>query len=279
MTQYGQTIKTIRKSRGLSQAALCTGIMSRSNLSRFEHQLYIPSFDKVLQLLERLTVTLDEFIYIDRGFLPSRYDYFYKKLIRAENYRQKEALVEVAKQIAENKEESSQFYELFLLAQLTLLENELPAVLTKKEISAFMRPVLFEIENWLFYDFRRLNNFIQLFELEEAIFLYDRALAEFAKYEGLPKENNIKIHLSLNVGQLLLEHQQVEKAEIYFKQAKQYARQQNKLYQELLSDLFIEKVIRKKEQNASSSSLSGLMTDMKQLGYESVVHSLQTYAK
>ncbi|MBO0471523.1 helix-turn-helix domain-containing protein [Enterococcus sp. DIV0242_7C1] len=279
MIQYGKTLKMIRKSRGFSQAALCKGIMSRSNLSRFENQLYVPSFDKVLQLLERLTVTLDEFVYIDRGFLPSKYDYFYKKLIQAENYRQKEELTEVAKQIAEYKEESIQFYELFLLSQFALLENDLPAILTKEDISNYMRPVLFEIENWLFYDFRRLNNFIQLFELDEAIFLYDRAITEFGKYEGFPKENNIKIHLSLNLGQLLLEQQQLVKAETYFNRAKQYARQQNKLYQELLSDLFIEKIIQQKKQLSLKDPLPTMLAYMKQIGYDAVVHSLMTYTE
>ncbi|MFD2307150.1 helix-turn-helix domain-containing protein [Enterococcus termitis] len=277
MSQYGQTIKSIRESRGISQATLCKGIMSRSNLSRFEHQLYIPSFDKVVNLLERLNVTVDEFMYIDRHFLPSRYEYFYRKLIRAENYKNKEELSITAKQIAEYKQESTEFYELFLLSQLSLLESNLPAELTMTDISEYMRPKLFELENWLFYDFRRLNNFIQIFQLDEALFLYDRAITEFSKYEAFSKENNISIHLSLNVGQLLLAHHQPEKAVIYFKKAKQYARQQNKLFQELVSDLFIEKIIsRNKEQN-TKDSLTVLMEELIRQGYKTTVDSLISY--
>lgn len=277
MTHFGQTIKNIRISRSLSQEELCRGIMSRSNLSRFENQLYIPSFDKVLNLLDRLTVTLDEFIYINRDFLPTRYDYYYQKLVKAENYQNKKELLAVSKQIAESKQMSTEFYELFLLSQLALIENELTAELTIEEISDCMRPVLFNLENWLFFDFRRLNNFLRLFEVEEAVFLYDRAIKEFSKYEGFTKENNIKIHLSLNMGQVMIDSELPEKAIVYFKKAKQYARQKNKVYQELISDLFIEKIQLGKNGNFQKRSYSELIDLLGDLGYESFVQSLVSY--
>ncbi|MEI5993818.1 helix-turn-helix domain-containing protein [Candidatus Enterococcus mansonii] len=277
MTHFGQTIKRIRLSRSLSQEEVCKGIMSRSNLSRFENQLYIPSFDKVLQLLDRLLVTLDEFMYIHRDFLPSRYEYYYGQLIRAENYQDKEEMLRVSAQIAENKHESKGFYELFLLSQLTLIENELSSLLTKEEIAAYMRPILLNLENWLFQDFRRLNNFIQLFEIDEATFLYDRAIKEFTKYDGFTKENNIKIHLSLNLGQLFLAKELPEKAFIYFNKSKQFARQKNKFYQELVSDLFIEKILHRKNISYQDHTYSELMKLLSELGYDSLVRSSVTY--
>ncbi|MGX7264752.1 helix-turn-helix domain-containing protein [Enterococcus crotali] len=277
MPHFGKTIKSIRISRAISQEELCRGVMSRSNLSRFENQLYIPSFDKVLKLLDRLTVTLDEFIYIDRNFLPSRYDHYYQKLVKAENYQNKKELQVVSKQIAENKEESTEFYELFLLSQLALIDNNLTAVLTLEEITTYMRPILFNLENWLFFDFRRLNNFLRLFDVEEAIFLYDRAIKEFAKYEGFTKENNIKIHLSLNMGQLLLDAELPEKAIFYLRKAKQYSQQKNKVYQELISDIFIEKILHGKGERYRNRSYSDLTDLLLELGYESFVQSLVAY--
>lgn len=46
MEHYGKTLKQLRKARNLSQQELSVGIMSRSNLSRFENQEYIPSLIK-----------------------------------------------------------------------------------------------------------------------------------------------------------------------------------------------------------------------------------------
>ncbi|WP_429948339.1 helix-turn-helix domain-containing protein [Enterococcus sp. AZ101] len=274
---FGQTIKQIRLSRSLSQEELCQGIMSRSNLSRFENQRFIPSFDKVLKLLERLTVTLDEFMYINRDFLPSRYEHYYLKLIQAENYKNKSMLLEVTKQISENKQESTEFYELFLLSQLALLENGLTAGLTVEDVALYIRPRLFDLENWLFFDFRCLNNFLNIFEIEEAVFLYDRAIKEFSKYDGFTKENNVKIHLSLNMGQRMMDARQPEKAVSYFEKAKQYANQKNKLYQEILSDLFIEKILLEKDSIYRNRTYTELLDLMTELGYKSWVQSLTSY--
>lgn len=277
MEHYGKTLKQLRKARNLSQQALSVGIMSRSNLSRFENQEYIPSFDKVILLLEKLGVEMDEFIYINNQYQTTLYEQLYDRLIYAENRRNHAELMEVAAEITERKEKNRRFYELYLLSQLALLENDLRSELTTDQISLEMRAVILDTENWLFEDFRRLNNFLGMFDREEAVFLYGRAVKEFEKYEEFPRENNIRIYLALNLGQLLAEQEQGAQATFYFEQAKEYAGKRNKLFQQLTIEASLEKLSQPQIASEENREFLSLLAVLEQMGYEDTVAALKKY--
>ncbi|WP_086348444.1 Rgg/GadR/MutR family transcriptional regulator [Candidatus Enterococcus clewellii] len=277
MEHYGKTLKQLRKARNLSQQELSVGIMSRSNLSRFENQEYIPSFDKVILLLEKLGVEMDEFIYINNQYQTTLYEQLYDRLIYAENRRNHAELMEVAAKITERKEKNRRFYELYLLSQLALLENDLRSELTTDQISLEMRAVILDTENWLFEDFRRLNNFLGMFDREEAVFLYGRAVKEFEKYEEFPRENNIRIYLALNLGQLLAEQEQGAQATFYFEQAKEYAGKRNKLFQQLTIEASLEKLSQPQIASEENRGFLSLLAVLEQMGYEDTVASLKKY--
>lgn len=279
MAHYGKTLKQLRLSRGMSQQELCTGIMSRSNLSRFENREYIPSFDKVIQLLAKLGVEMDEFMYINNQYQITQYEKLYAQLIYAENRRNHKELARVAVKIAKEKDTNRSFYELHLLAQMALQENNLPATVTIDQISSDMRAVILDTENWLFADFRRLNNFLRIFAISEAVFLYKRAVKAFEKYEEFPRENNIRIYLALNLGQMLVEEGQQTQAADYFQQAKDYAGRKNKLFQKLTIEATMERVASTTVEHENIKGFKELLEVLEQLGYEDTVAALEKYQK
>ncbi|MGC6769078.1 helix-turn-helix domain-containing protein [Enterococcus sp. LJL51] len=279
MEHYGKTIRKLRLARNVSQQTLCQAIMSRSNLSRFENEEYIPGFDKVIQLLKRLNVEVDEFIYINNNYRVDSYEQLYRQLIYAENRRNKQELLQVSQNICGEKENGTNFFELYLLSQLALLEHHLPAHETLTSITTVMKPVLFQTEDWLFADFRRLNNFLRIFEIEEAVFLYQRATKAFKKYEYFTRENNVVIHLGLNLGQLLLEDGDARQAVFYFEEAKAYAENSNKLFQKLTIEASLEKVLKSSNNSHSLGSFAELLTVLEKMGYTDTAVALKNYVE
>ena len=68
MKNYGQTLKTIREDLLLTQIDMLAGIMSQSNYSKVEKgEIDIP-FSKMIDLLNRLGMSVDEFLYIHRDY-------------------------------------------------------------------------------------------------------------------------------------------------------------------------------------------------------------------
>lgn len=61
---YGSTLHQIRLSVNLSQQKFCDGIMSQSNYSKIEKGLVEISFKHLVQLLERINIKVEEFLWI-----------------------------------------------------------------------------------------------------------------------------------------------------------------------------------------------------------------------
>lgn len=61
---YGEIVKEMRKARGYSQEELVFGIASRTTLSAFENNSTRPTFDSIMEYLDRLNVNLEEFVYL-----------------------------------------------------------------------------------------------------------------------------------------------------------------------------------------------------------------------
>ncbi|MGT9066368.1 helix-turn-helix domain-containing protein, partial [Enterococcus faecalis] len=64
---HGKLIKKLRSERGITQNQLAYGISSRGTLAAFENRGSRISFDILIQYLERMNITLEEysFLYMD----------------------------------------------------------------------------------------------------------------------------------------------------------------------------------------------------------------------
>ncbi len=68
MNKYGQTLRKIRESLNISQSKISESLMSQSNYSKVENDEIDISFLKMMDLLENLGMTVDEFIYIHDNY-------------------------------------------------------------------------------------------------------------------------------------------------------------------------------------------------------------------
>lgn len=186
-------------------------------------------------------------------------------MIYAENRCKKTELVNTKAKIAFHKESSERFKELYFLTQLAMIENDLTAEETIEDISIYMKPFLFNTANWLFADFRRLNNFLRTFSIEEAVFLYNRAMKEFEKYKHFSRDNNIQVYLTLNLGQLLADNKKSDQATVFFEQAKKYAEEKNNLFQKLTIEASLEKVFRTGSHSQKTDSFQELLDMLNQI--------------
>ncbi|MBC1990483.1 helix-turn-helix transcriptional regulator, partial [Listeria seeligeri] len=84
MQNVGDTLKFIRKSKGLTQKEACTEALSRSNYQKIENNKIVPSMDRFIQILLNFNMTLQEFEFVKRGFTPSAKEnilYLYSKIL------------------------------------------------------------------------------------------------------------------------------------------------------------------------------------------------------
>ncbi|MBC6179010.1 helix-turn-helix transcriptional regulator, partial [Listeria welshimeri] len=84
MQNVGDTLKFIRKSKGLTQKEACTEALSRSNYQKIENNKIMPSMDRFIQILLNFNMTLEEFEFVRHDFTPSAKEnilYLYSKIL------------------------------------------------------------------------------------------------------------------------------------------------------------------------------------------------------
>ena len=78
MKMYGETLRGIRKQKGLSMQELAEGICSVSFLSKFERGHSDIALGLFTRILEKLMVSIDEFLYIHNDYQIDLLEQFFK---------------------------------------------------------------------------------------------------------------------------------------------------------------------------------------------------------
>ncbi|WP_265459671.1 helix-turn-helix domain-containing protein [Enterococcus sp. HY326] len=193
---YGKNLKAVRRAKRVSQETLATGIMSRSNLSNFENELYIPSFDKVLELLRRLNISVEEFLALcsaDYQLLQN----LRRQIIAAEALGDLATIKKINHRLANLAEKNLDFADLFLLTNYVLFIAGEDTPLTYLEIKEQAGQTLLRNDIWYSQDFRQYNNFFHLYALAENQIFYYAARKKYLREQTL-LETPYLVNLSLN---------------------------------------------------------------------------------
>lgn len=79
MKKYGETLRKIREQKGYTMQQLAAGILSVSFLSKFERGESDISLGYITHLLEKLSLTFEEFFYLHDAVGPGQLEYFFDK--------------------------------------------------------------------------------------------------------------------------------------------------------------------------------------------------------
>ncbi|MBO0466734.1 hypothetical protein BCR22_03165 [Enterococcus plantarum] len=110
----GETLKKLRKLRRLNQKECCQGIISRHTYSRIERNQTSIQFHVLLELLERLNISFEDFLFFKKEMNPPIFSR--KKLfdLTIETFQESEG-VELYSYLEQNKQKNMQNFHHYLL--------------------------------------------------------------------------------------------------------------------------------------------------------------------
>lgn len=172
--KVGETLKIIRKNKGISQKKFCGNIINRSFYSKVERNLYNISAEKLLLIIDYNNIKLDEFV-----FIKNNYTLLDKEKLSYEIYlnyiSMNTAVLLNLKKKCHNLYINTQdkpylHLEFFCIACLNNFS------LQKKEEDSYriVSNYLFSLETWNYYELRLFNIFLFSFN--------DDQLSFFLKY-------------------------------------------------------------------------------------------------
>lgn len=218
MNEYGKTIRKIREEKGYTMQQLSDGILSISFLSKFERGNSDISISYFFQILERLSLSYDEFLFVHNDFKLDNFEIFFDKAEQAyvnRNLSKLQTLKEV--QIDKWRTTKIAAYRcntLVLDVLICILRDEF--IDAEKEAIEFLFDYLFQVEVWGYYELRLYNTTMFLMPPEMVLTLSETAVEKSVYLRKLAKVNQIIIYVLLNTLTYLIRHNKYLKEYEFF---------------------------------------------------------------
>ncbi|MEC0166764.1 helix-turn-helix domain-containing protein [Paenibacillus graminis] len=273
----GETTKRIRKSRGMNQSDLAEGIMSRSNLSRFEGGKYFPGYDKLILILDKLEMSLEELLFLHHDYAQPVKRTLHLTLVEAGNRYEFEKVRDVSYEchLLYKTTRTEAFYHLYLLGQGLLIQyGHEDQISQLSEIANYIKPYLLGVDTWYLYEFKLLNNFLFTLNSDDAIFFGLRAVQEFNKYHSFAESRTIQQHLLQNISNICLGERNYEKSLFFLTKALPLADKTNLLYDKIVTLVLYEITVICLKQSQDTSKLGSYLAILQQLDFMDSYHAL-----
>lgn len=266
----GPMIKQIRTSKGINQSILADGIMSRSNLSRFEGGKYYPGYDKLILLLDKLEMNLEELLFLHYDYAQPVKRTLHLNLVEAANRYEFEKVRAISYECRSLYEvtRTEAYYHLYLLGQGYLLRYHREDEITQlSEIAEEIKPYLLSVDKWFLYEFKLLNNFLFTLSSSDAIFFGLRASKEFDKYHDFAESRTIHQHLMQNISIICLKEHDYEQSLFFLKKALPLADKTNLLYDKIVTLVYYEITLLCLKHKESTAELRNYLNILLQLEF------------
>lgn len=285
MKNYGTLIKKIRTEKGLTQKDIYEGIMTRQTYYLIESNTSMPSFDKFLLILEKLFLSVDEFLsLLDPTVFPNE-KFLYQELTELTFNKDKAGLQRLINKVhslyitTKNKK----YLHLQLIAEAMCHEQFHEACfLQTKTLHTIMLPIkeyLLGIDSWHLYELKLLNNSLYCFTLDEAVSLVTliSSKIESSSLSSTTEYQDIKLRIYLNLSFLSLNHQDYSVALHFSKLAIECAQINYRLFERIIAELNCEIAqVLMANQRTTSLRAKELLTLLQSLGFSETFVEYQT---
>lgn len=243
LKNHGTLIKKIRLEKGLSQKDIYEGIMTRQTYYLIESNSSMPSFDKFLLILEKLFITVDEFLnLLDSEHFPTEKTLYHEltKIIFNKNQNELSTLIKKTNQLYK-KTNNTKYFHLKLIAQAMFYIHFEKKHFTKMDrLEKLMAPIkdyLTGIDSWYLYELKLLNNTLYCFTLDEAIALVTLISKKIEALSQTEEYQDIKLRIYLNLSFLCLKHKSYQSALHFSTLAEENAHINYRLFERIAAEI------------------------------------------
>ncbi|WP_142999117.1 helix-turn-helix domain-containing protein, partial [Streptococcus mitis] len=217
MKNLGQILKKIREAKGLSLSNVANDKISTSQLSRFENGYTDITLNKLLSVLKTLDVSLEEFMYLGRGFhkmsnfevIDKINNYFYKN--------NSPALRRLLINFTEKEEEKLSKKLTIILIKLKLQEIEKDNIVPTEEID-FISDYLFSVDTWGEFELELFSSTMEIFSQSSIMILTKEMARRTDFYKHLPTHRRLITSMLFNAFSLSVERNNIVDASYYREQ-------------------------------------------------------------
>jgi len=199
MENIGLIIKQIREDKGISPKEVYTGIMDRTNYWRFENGMIESYFVNVFQIINRLNITFEEFMFLIEEENLKEEQQEKEEFIKLWGNSDITGLEKLKNKANHLYRETGQIKYLLREMNLVVYINMLMDRPYNKTAVKKIKNYLFKVENWHTFELDLLGNSLFIFDIDTAMLLYRKSLKSFRRFSLLQKTGDEELQLTINL--------------------------------------------------------------------------------
>ncbi|MBG9980998.1 helix-turn-helix domain-containing protein [Facklamia sp. DSM 111018] len=205
MDNYGTSFQLLRKGKHLTLNQLSDNIISPQQLSKFERNIHSITVPVFIELLERMNVSINEFMVYHNQQAQFSQGKFLSQLeaaIAEKKGQTMKDLIFQEKNLYNRDKNIRHLHNINILQQNILKMKNQPV---NQELSKEISDYLFDCEDWAFYELCLFNNYLEFLSISFIENLIKDASIKAKKFSRLLLNQNIETVLYCNVIFHLLE--------------------------------------------------------------------------
>lgn len=235
-TNYGTTFKKIRRSKNISQKFISDKAISQSEISKFENGELMLRANEFIQLISRLNITPNEFIYIMNDYMPSKITKISTQLSynnRLGNLEQLQKLLSIINEECEYNSNIALIHiKIITQAMIKILENK-NLQNGYEEARILLKPIkdyLLKVDTWTLYEITLIINTLFLFDIDYVKQLSNIIKKNIQNYINYPESHDKMIYLFINLSQYFLDYKKYQDSWDSIEQAYMLAKKYNNIF-------------------------------------------------
>ncbi|WP_099222468.1 helix-turn-helix domain-containing protein [Listeria costaricensis] len=209
----GQTLKSIRENSHLTQKELYDGIMSVAHRHRIEVDEQTPSFEKLSNILSRVSISFDEFEYIKNGYQLKTANLFFSKFLtlRTTNYPEKMKLLKEEMEQYLQAEKNQFVQHLLWILEAFIYKQETKDLEGTRKLGLRVWESLEKKDAWYFLDIFLISQIVYIFDYQTIEHIMNRLFTYLDLYHDFQNTKQIAKYVYYNYATLLKEHGEITK--------------------------------------------------------------------
>lgn len=279
---FGPKIREIRISKGYSQKAIYQDIISKSYAIEFEKGKHSIATTLLIEILDRLSMDIDEFLFIDKGYLLNDYSAYIYKLSKYSNTHDLKSLYELLKKYADKTRVIDQLRFAEIRCRIQAIENfnrtgRFDDSATIEEDRETIQNYLVEIETWTLREIQFFGNTIEFLDFEQHFPLFRNLSKSFPLYVEYDKGREIFCAMLVNVITQAIRHGYFDYAEVLIYQLQLLSSDYKEFFHRLLTKYFdnILSIKRNSRDGQAIENCKIILDLLIELGHSSIVGELK----
>lgn len=203
----GMLIREFRQSRNLTIKEVCDNELSIAQLSKFERGVSEITINKLLVILDKLNITIEEFFHAEQEFELSEFE---QLIVEMKGYYIQNDVSQIVRlrdeQLDKFKQKNVKFFELNAIMLSALLKDLMNEKSKEPEMEEKLIDHLMDVDIWCHYEIILFANSISLFNSNTLITLTNEMINNTKYYQEINKHRVITIQTLINVILTLLEN-------------------------------------------------------------------------